>query len=85
MKKLLVDTGADVWLRQFEKETSVLEKVSRDRNVVQFYGACLKDQASAMLVMEFMAVRSRRLPAWHSSQRGRALGRGVFSVRCVAT
>ena len=35
----------------------VLAQVSYDRNIVQYYGACLQDQASAMLVMEYMAVR----------------------------
>ena len=58
VKKLAGDLGADVWLRQLAKESAVLKKVSHNRNVVQFYGACLKDQASAMLVMEYMAVHS---------------------------
>ena len=55
IKQLAGGTGADVWLRQLAKEINVLKKVSHNRNIVQFYGACLKDQASAMLVMEYMA------------------------------
>ena len=57
VKKLACDTAAVLWLKRLAKETSILKKVSHDRNVVQFYGAYLKDQASGMLVMEYMAVR----------------------------
>ena len=59
VKKLVVDTGADTWLRQLAQESAMLKKVSHNRNIVQFYGACLVDQASSMLVMEYMAVCSR--------------------------
>ena len=57
VKKLHCSTEGDAWLRLLAKEVFVLKKVSYDRNIVQFYGACLQDQASAMLVMEYMAVR----------------------------
>ena len=40
------------------RELSACTQVSYDRNIVQYYGACLQDQASAMLVMEYMAVRT---------------------------
>ena len=33
-----------------------MERVSFDRNIVQYYGACL-DEAVPLLVMEYMAVR----------------------------
>ena len=59
VKKLSCDCDEDLWLRLLVKESDVLWRVSHDRNVVQFYGACLQSQASAMLVMEFMAVRLR--------------------------
>lgn len=57
----------DQLLHQMEREIAILRKVSHDKNVVQFYGACLpKATASqptvggirAMLVMEYMEVRS---------------------------
>lgn len=63
IKKLSCD-GTDHWLKQLEKETAVLERVSYDRNIVQYYGACFQNQSSAMLVMEYMAVRFYYLPLW---------------------
>ena len=62
VKKICDEGTGDVWLPGLEKEIGVLKKVSHDRNVVQYYGACLQDRASAMLVMEFMAVRAAALP-----------------------
>ena len=58
VKKLVCDTPNDVWRLLLAKEIDVLKSVSYDRNIVQYYGACLEDQASAMLVMEYMAVRA---------------------------
>lgn len=46
-------------LNTIRKEISILQRVSFDRNVVQFYGAWLKDAAHAMLVMEFCEVSGR--------------------------
>ena len=60
VKKLTPSTAEDMWFRLLSKEIDVLKKVSVDRNVVQFYGACLQSQASAMLIMEYMEVRSSR-------------------------
>ena len=34
----------------------MLQKVSYDRNIVQYYGACLAAE-QPMLIMEYMAVR----------------------------
>ena len=62
VKKLNCTTSPDAWLRLLVKEVNVLKEVSYDRNIVQFYGACLEDQATAMLVMEYMAVRFWHLP-----------------------
>ena len=61
VKKLVCTIDADAQLRLLRKEINVLEKVSFDRNIVQYYGACLQDQATAMLVMEYMSVRPRPL------------------------
>ena len=57
IKKMLMEISEQS-LRSLKKEINVLQLVSYDRNVVQYYGACLQDQASPMLVMEYMAVRS---------------------------
>ena len=38
------------------QEIQLLRRISFDRNIVQFYGACLESQPP-MLVMEYMAVR----------------------------
>ena len=56
IKKLTCTSTADVWHRLLVKEINVLERVSHNRNIVQFYGACLEDPESAWLVMEYMAV-----------------------------
>ena len=37
-----------------------MERVSFDRNIVQYYGACLNEEVP-LLVMEYMAVRSSLL------------------------
>jgi hypothetical protein len=39
------------------QEIKLLERISHDRNIVQFYGACL-ETSPPMLVMEFMGVRA---------------------------
>ncbi|KAL3148068.1 hypothetical protein ABBQ38_014354 [Trebouxia sp. C0009 RCD-2024] len=47
-------TQADEWqMTQFIKEINLMEKLSFDRNIVQFYGAVLSAPAP-MLVLEFM-------------------------------
>ncbi|KAK9829556.1 hypothetical protein WJX72_006471 [[Myrmecia] bisecta] len=40
-------------LDQFKKEISMLKKLSYDRNIVQFYGACMQE-GKPMLVLEYM-------------------------------
>ena len=40
---------------QMRKESVILQKVSRDTNVVRYFGACMSEPT--MLVMEFMEVR----------------------------
>ena len=39
----------------------MMERVSFDRNIVQYYGACLNEDVP-LLVMEYMAVRCCPLP-----------------------
>lgn len=51
----------DAQLRQFEKEITLLKSLSFDRNIVQFYGACLQNQ-DTMLLLEYMAVRAHPVP-----------------------
>ena len=41
-------------LHAVQQEIDILQKVSNDGNIVQFYGACLTD--TAMLCMEYMEV-----------------------------
>ena len=48
LKRLLL------WASQ---EVQLLKLISFDRNIVQFYGACL-DTQPPMLVMEYMGVRA---------------------------
>ena len=38
------------------QEIQLLERISHDRNIVQFYGACLETKPP-MLIMEYMGVR----------------------------
>ncbi len=42
-------------IRQFRKEIAILGRVSFQPNIVNFYGACLRDPANIMLIMELMA------------------------------
>ncbi|KAK9825364.1 hypothetical protein WJX81_004084 [Elliptochloris bilobata] len=51
--KLLTNVDA-IQLALFIEEIQLLKRISFDRNVVQFYGACLESQPP-MLVMEYMA------------------------------
>jgi serine/threonine protein kinase len=44
-------TLCHVWTRQ---EVSILRSLNYDRNVVQFYGACLQEGSDPMLVTEYM-------------------------------
>ena len=46
---------------QMRREIAILRKVSYDRNIVQFYGACTSEPT--MLCMEYMEVRGARLAA----------------------
>ena len=39
------------------QEIELLRSLSFDANIVQFYGACLQEE-NTMMVLEFMAVRS---------------------------
>ena len=38
------------------QEIQLLKRISHDRNIVQFYGACLETKPP-MLIMEYMGVR----------------------------
>ena len=40
------------------QEIQLLKRISHDRNIVQFYGACLETKPP-MLIMEYMGVRMR--------------------------
>ena len=48
-------TSSDVHVLVRVQEIQLLRRISFDRNIVQFYGACLESQPP-MLVMEYMAV-----------------------------
>ena len=50
------------------QEIQLLKRISHDRNIVQFYGACLETKPS-MLIMEYMGVRSQWLQCQVSSER----------------
>lgn len=41
-------------IRQFRKEIAILGRVSFQPNIVNFYGACLRNPNNIMLVMELM-------------------------------
>lgn len=47
-----------VMMQELRREVAILQRVSADANVVQFYGAVLDGSAAlpAMLVMEYLAV-----------------------------
>ena len=51
-----------IWL-PISQEIGVLQKVSYDRNIVQYYGACLTAE-QPMLIMEFCAVRRSPILGW---------------------
>ena len=51
-------------IRQFRKEIAILGRVSFQPNIVNFYGACLRDPENIMLVMENMAGASRCSSLW---------------------
>jgi len=57
-------------IRQFRKEITILGRVSFQPNIVNFYGACLRDPANIMLIMELMAGGDLR-HALSSSEDGR--------------
>jgi len=54
--------GLSIWLcaQLLQEEVHIMERVSFDRNIVQYYGACLNEEVP-LLVMEYMAVRSSSL------------------------
>ena len=39
------------------RHVQIMEFVSFDRNIVQYYGVCMEGENAAMLVLEYMAVR----------------------------
>jgi hypothetical protein len=53
VKKLRPATDDDLWFSHLDREIAILSAVSFDRNIVQYYGACLEEEDVAMLVMEF--------------------------------
>mmetsp|Transcript_12482 Transcript_12482/g.37497 ORF Transcript_12482/g.37497 Transcript_12482/m.37497 type:complete len:888 (-) Transcript_12482:561-3224(-) len=69
------------WLGLLRREVAMLRRISFDRNIVQFYGACLEGD-HAMLIMEYCAggdlrraLQSERGPelAWYRGGRAVAL------------
>ncbi|DBB03232.1 TPA: hypothetical protein ACH3X3_010633 [Trebouxia sp. C0006] len=52
-------------LAEFAKEIHLLRKLSFDRNIVQWYGACLQEENS-MMVLEYMEVSLASLPCFCS-------------------
>ncbi len=56
VKKLIADDSASI-LKSFRREINVLHQLSHDKHIVQFYGKCL-DQGNTMLVLEYMEVSS---------------------------
>ena len=57
VKKLIADDSASI-LKSFRREINVLHQLSHDKHIVQFFGKCL-DQGNTMLVLEYMEVRHR--------------------------
>lgn len=57
VKKLRQATTDAQWFRHLQHEIAILSKVSHNKNIVQYYGACLDDvdanPDTAMLVMEY--------------------------------
>ena len=53
----LVQVNDALQIYQMQREIAILRKVSYDRNIVQFYGACTSQPT--MLCMEYMEVRKR--------------------------
>ena len=47
-------------LHQLRREIAIMKRVSYDKHIVQFYGACTTVNG-AWLCMEYMEARSRRL------------------------
>jgi hypothetical protein len=68
-------------MQELRREVAILQRVSADANVVQFYGAVLPDGRApsstalpAMLVMEYLAV-SRQSPSARPACHARGHGR----------
>ena len=55
MKMSSTCTAAYAVLLAYLQEIQLLKRISHDRNVVQFYGACLETKPP-MLIMEYMGV-----------------------------
>jgi len=51
----LLQVNDALQIYQMRREIAILRKVSYDRNIVQFYGACTAEPT--MLCMEYMEVR----------------------------
>jgi hypothetical protein len=73
-----------VMMQELRREVAILQRVSADANVVQFYGAVLPDGSSAaspaMLVMEYLAV-SGYWQCFACNLHGRA-GSGLSAQYC---
>lgn len=55
--KQLHSTGCDVRsLQQFLDEVRILQRVSFDKNIIQFYGTCKSHRLGPLLVMEYLEV-----------------------------
>lgn len=54
----LLHGGTGDFLQFLHHEVEILQRVSFDRNIVQFYGTCKKFERGPLLVMEFLEVRN---------------------------
>lgn len=71
-------------MQELRREVAILQRVSADANVVQFYGAVLPDGSApsstalpAMLVMEYLAVSGQSTRPIHAMHTG-----SVGAVSC---
>jgi serine/threonine protein kinase len=56
-----------LWNADVSQEVGILKSLNYDRNIVQFYGACLQEGSDPMLVCEYMEGGSSTLISAHSS------------------
>ncbi|KAK9831783.1 hypothetical protein WJX74_009158 [Apatococcus lobatus] len=82
VKKLIADDSASI-LKSFRREINVLHQLSHDKHIVQFYGKCL-DQGNTMLVLEYMeggdlrnALMEDSMGSYRWYGKGRHLAHGV--------